>query len=43
MTVVQTRVIDEWVDSKWTVLKCSAKGKLVAALGKSLHWPYHHK
>jgi hypothetical protein len=40
MIVVQTPVINEWVDSKWTVLKYSAKGKLIAALGKSLH---HHK
>jgi hypothetical protein len=43
MTVVETTIIDEWVDSKRTVLKCSNNGKLVAALGKSLHWPSHHK
>jgi hypothetical protein len=35
MTVVQTTVINEWVDSQWTVIRCSAKGKLIAALRSS--------
>jgi hypothetical protein len=35
MTVVQTTVINEWVDSQWTVINYSAKGKLIAALSNS--------